>query len=91
MTLNERPESAIAGSNLASTIRFMRERHKLRRLEDGPAGGTPILQGAELMGHALDAPIEQGVAVRQSEGFFARTDGVSITVREAVASNNEAG
>jgi|KBSMisStaDraftv2_1062788.scaffolds.fasta_scaffold100664_1 hypothetical protein len=38
----------------------MRERHKLRRLEDGPAGGTPILQGAELMGHALDAPIEQG-------------------------------
>lgn len=60
VTLNERPESTIAGSAIALRIDQTREHGPLRKLEDGPAGGTPILIGNEMVGQAVDAPLDGG-------------------------------
>jgi hypothetical protein len=60
VTLNERPSSTIAGSAIAVRIEQVREHGPLRKLEDGPAGGTPILIGNEMVGQGVDAPLAGG-------------------------------
>ncbi|MGC0321079.1 hypothetical protein ABIG06_001708 [Bradyrhizobium sp. USDA 326] len=60
VTLNERPDSTISGTHIASSIQSLISHSKLRKLEDGPLGGTPLLLGSELVGHAVSAPTAEG-------------------------------
>jgi len=60
VTLNERPESAVSGSAIAARIQEAKTHGSLRKLEDGPAGGTPILIGNQMVGQAIDAPVNGG-------------------------------
>jgi hypothetical protein len=62
--LNERPPNQIAGAQAAYQIRRLIDGGQIRRLEDGPAGGTPINFGDEVIGHLLDAPLPE------STGWF---------------------
>src|SRR4029453_7890473 len=43
--LTERPEYPLVGAEIARQIRRLVAGGKIRRLEDGPAGGTPIKFG----------------------------------------------
>jgi hypothetical protein len=54
--LNERPSSPMTGSSAAIQIRRLQE-GKLRRLEDGPVGGSLFHFGDEVIGYAMDAPL----------------------------------
>jgi hypothetical protein len=54
--LNERPSSPMTGSSAAIQIRRLQE-GKLRRLEDGPAGGSLFHFGDDVIGYAMDAPL----------------------------------
>lgn len=60
VTLNERPDSTMSGNNIAAQIQRAISQKRLRKLEDGPAGGTPILLGNEMVGQAIDAPTRGG-------------------------------
>lgn len=60
VTLNERPENTMAGTNTAARIRQLVTAGGLRRLEGDPIGGSPLILGNELIGHAIDAPIVEG-------------------------------
>jgi hypothetical protein len=60
ITLNERPDSTLAGTHIAAKIRELKASGRLRTLEAGPAGGTPVLLGSELVGTAVDAPVATG-------------------------------
>ena len=60
ITLNERPDSTISGTNIATQIRNAITHNQLRKIEDGPVGGTPILLGNELVGNGLSAAIGAG-------------------------------
>jgi hypothetical protein len=60
VTLNERPDSTMSGSNVAVKIRHAISSGRLRKLDEGPVGGSPLLLGSELVGHAIDAPIAAG-------------------------------
>lgn len=55
--LNERPAFALLGAHAAKAIGHLIAEGGLRRLEDGPVGGTPIHFGNDVIGHALDAPL----------------------------------
>lgn len=57
IVLKERPTSTLVGSSLAVQIHRLIQSKKLRRLEDGPVGGTPLYFGDETVGQALDAPL----------------------------------
>jgi hypothetical protein len=57
VVLNERPAYPLIGANAAEQIRRLIAGAKIRRLEDGPAGGTPIHFGDDTIGQALDAPL----------------------------------
>jgi hypothetical protein len=57
IVLKERPTSTLVGYSLATQIRRLINAKKLRRLEDGPVGGTPLYVGDEVMGQAIDAPL----------------------------------
>ena len=60
VVLNERPSSPMTGSVAATQIRRLQE-GKLRKLEDGPLGGSLVHFGDDVIGYAMDAPIpEQG-------------------------------
>ncbi|MCX5770127.1 MAG: hypothetical protein NTZ09_07645 [Candidatus Hydrogenedentes bacterium] len=59
VVLNERPTYRLVGSNLAEQIADLIRNGNVRRLEDGPLGGSPILFGDEVVGHALDAPLPE--------------------------------
>jgi hypothetical protein len=54
--LNERPSSPMTGSSAAIQIRRLQE-GKLRRLEDGPVGGSLFHFGDDVIGYAMDAPL----------------------------------
>lgn len=56
VVLDHRPVSQIAGMTVAAQVRGVKEAG-LRRLEDGPVGGTSLLFGDEAVGYALDAPL----------------------------------
>jgi hypothetical protein len=55
--LKERPASSLLGSSIASQIHRLIRTKKLRRLEDGPIGGTPLRYGDDVVGQAMDAPL----------------------------------
>lgn len=55
--LKERPAFSLLGATAASQIQHLARKKKLRRLEDGPVGGTPLHFGDDLVGHAIDAPL----------------------------------
>lgn len=69
VTLNQRPESTISGTAIAARITYMRANMKLRRLEDGPAGGSPVLLGSEMVGQAIDAPTSVGWKLARVRDF----------------------
>lgn len=55
VVLDERPRFPLLGASIAVQIRRLIAGKKLRRLEDGPVGGTPIYFGNDRVGYALDA------------------------------------
>jgi len=55
--LGRQPHSPMLGANIARQIIFSINNENIKRLEDGPVGGTPICFGDDLIGHAIDAPI----------------------------------
>jgi hypothetical protein len=58
IVLNERPSSPIIGASTAVQIHHLRA-GKLRRLEDGPVGGSLIRFGDDLIGYAIDAALPE--------------------------------
>jgi len=58
VVLEERPSSPMTGSVAATHIRRL-QKDRLRRLEDGPVGGTLLHFGDDVIGYAMDAPIPQ--------------------------------
>lgn len=57
VVLTARPAYPLVGSAAAEQIRRLIKGGAIRRLEDGPVGGTPIYFGDDLIGQVLDAPI----------------------------------
>ncbi len=57
VVLRERPSSTLLGATLAQQVRALVESGKLRRLEDGPVGGTALRFGDDIVGQAMDAPL----------------------------------
>jgi len=58
VVLNERPSSAMIGSSTAAQIHKLKEGN-LRKLEDGPVGGSLFHFGDDLIGYAMDAPLPE--------------------------------
>lgn len=58
VVLNERPSSPTTGSSAAIQIRRLQET-KLRKLEDGPVGGSLFHFGDDVVGYAMDAPLPE--------------------------------
>jgi hypothetical protein len=58
VVLNERPSSTMTGSITAAQIRRLQE-IKLRKLEDGPVGGSLFRFGDDVIGYAMDAPLPE--------------------------------
>jgi hypothetical protein len=56
--LNERPSSTMIGSNTAVQIQKLKEGN-IRKLEDGPVGGSLFHFGDDVIGYAMDAPIPE--------------------------------
>lgn len=59
VTLNARPGYPLVGAQIARQIGRLLGQGELRRLEDGPVGGTPIQFGDDLVGSMLDAPLPE--------------------------------
>jgi hypothetical protein len=57
VVLKERPAYPLLGATAAKQIRRLIESKGLRRLEDGPVGGTPLHFGNDVIGQAIDAPL----------------------------------
>ena len=57
VVLNKRPAYPILGASAAKQIHRLIEEKNLRRLEDGPMGGTPLYFGNDEIGQAMDAPL----------------------------------
>ncbi len=55
--LNERPAYPLVGASEAEQIRRLIESANVRKLEDGPMGGTQIIFGKDIVGQILDAPL----------------------------------
>ena len=62
VVLKERPAYPLLGATAARQIRALIENENLRRLEDGPVGGTPLHFGDDIIGQAIDAPISGSAA-----------------------------
>jgi len=58
VVLNERPSSPMTGSSAAIQIRRLQE-GKLRKLEDGPVGGSLLHFGDDVIGYVMDAPLPE--------------------------------
>jgi len=58
IVLNERPSSSIIGASAAVQIHRLRA-GKLRRLEDGPVGGSLMHFGDDTIGYAIDAALPE--------------------------------
>ena len=58
VVLNERPSSSIIGSSTAVQVNRLKA-GKLRKLEDGPVGGSLIHFGDDTIGSAIDAPLPE--------------------------------
>jgi hypothetical protein len=57
VVLKERPPSQLFGSSTARQIRSLIEAGNIRKLEDGPVGGTQIHFGDDVVGQAMSAPL----------------------------------
>ena len=57
VVLNERPAYPILGASAAKQIHRLIAEKNLRRLEDGPMGGTLLYFGNDVIGQAMDAPL----------------------------------
>ncbi|MDE2637920.1 MAG: hypothetical protein OXI30_16270 [Chloroflexota bacterium] len=55
--LNESPTYSVHGYTIALQIRQLMRENALRRLEDGPSGGSAIYFGDFMVGQAIDAPL----------------------------------
>jgi len=55
--LNQRPSFPLIGAYTARQIHHLIAEKNLRRLEDGPIGGTPLHFGDDLIGEAMEAPL----------------------------------
>lgn len=55
--LKEPPPSPLVGVNIAEQIRRLISEQNIRRIEDGPLGGTPVNFGNETMGYVLDSSL----------------------------------
>jgi len=58
VVLNERPSSTMTGSSAAIQIYRLKEQ-KIRKLEDGPVGGSLFHFGDDVIGYAMDAPLPE--------------------------------
>ena len=75
VVLNERPPSTMTGSSAAVQINQLKEGN-LRKLEDGPVGGSMIHFGDDVIGYAIDAPLpEKGTwnLIRIKDGALAQS------------------
>lgn len=59
VVLKERPAYPLLGATTAKQIRRLIQNKDLRRLEDGPVGGTTLHFGDDVIGQAIDAPVSQ--------------------------------
>jgi hypothetical protein len=59
VVLNERPAYPLLGAGAAKQIHRLIAEKKLRRLEDGPVGGTLLFFGKDVIGQAMDAPLPE--------------------------------
>jgi hypothetical protein len=57
VVLNERPAYPLLGASTAKQILRVIAGKNLRRLGDGPMGGTPLYFGNDVIGQAMDAPL----------------------------------
>lgn len=57
VVLNERPAYPLLGASAAEQIHRLIAGRSLRRLEDGPMGGTPLYFGNDVIGQAMNAPL----------------------------------
>lgn len=74
VVLNDRPSSTMVGSSIGDQIRGL-EKRSLRRLEDGPVGGSLLHFGNDLIGYAMEASLsEEGPwnLSRVSDGVLAQ-------------------
>jgi hypothetical protein len=58
VVLDERPSSSMTGSSMAIQIRRLQE-NNLRKLEDGPVGGSLFYFGDDILGYVMDAPLPE--------------------------------
>ena len=58
VVLNERPSSTMTGSSAAVQIHQLKQGN-LRKLEDGPLGGSLFHFGDDVIGYAIDAPLPE--------------------------------
>jgi len=59
VVLNERPAYPLMGTGAAQQIHRLVGDKNIRRLEDGPLGGTPLYFGDDVIGQAMDAPLPE--------------------------------
>ena len=58
VVLNERPSSIMVGSSIAVQIERLKSGN-IRKIEDGPVGGSPLHFGDNAIGYAIDAPLAE--------------------------------
>ena len=88
--LARQPTSALHSDLVATEMRRTIDRGNVRRLEDGPVGGTPILLGDEHCGYLLDCPLEDdgpwplvGVAdMSLAQAAYALARGLLVSPRD---------
>lgn len=57
VVLKERPGFPLLGATAASEVHRLKSSRILRRLEDGPTGGTPLHFGDDVIGSVIGAPL----------------------------------
>ena len=80
VVLPQRPDSAQRSEIIADAIRRQIAQGGVRRLEDGPVGGTPLTIGSESCGQMLDCPVDDG-----PWGFVGIADSALAQIAYAVA------
>jgi len=83
VVLNERPSSPIVGSITAAQIRTLQKEH-MRKLEDGPMGGSLLHFGDDIIGYAIDAPLP----IKGPWNLARIKDGVLAQIAYQMASEN---
>ena len=76
VSLKKRPANEMESVEIARAISAASRDSEIRRLEDGPFGGTPVSVGGEIVGEMVDAPLsvsEPWSAVRMADFSVAQT------------------